>query len=432
MKTNKIIFGGICATVAMLVGANEAMSATTIGSFVVPKPVNGCSPTVVVGEKNLTTGCYILTTTPYSLVNGVCTAGTAESKSICDGAPGAGFTYQGTVADCAALSALTGLSQGDAYYVNGKLFIYDGSSFPTCPEGGVDYQGPAGCTPTIESSSKNAEGCYTITTTPYTLQNGTCTAGTSVERQVCDGETGATGPQGPQGIQGPQGPDMCEGAVSPSTTLKSEVKTYTAHTSYVPGYMTLTSTMCNDSTVTQTQQDTCSAVDESNMPTAQRICPQGAYQYMECINQQNSQTYNICWLLSTQNAQTLSAAINTAQSTADNAQSTATTTANKVDNPTTGLVAAHTAAAAAQSAANAAQTTADSKISKDATFSTSNGYVVLTDGNTTKNVVALADIKGEKGDKGDDGADACQSLSLVTDDSYTGTDGTRYILQCND
>ena len=416
-----IIFGGICAVIATCLAASEANSATTIGSFVIPKPVNGCSPTVVVGEKDLTTGCYTLTTTQQSLVNGVCTPGTSVSRNVCDGTPGAGITYRGIRDNCDALNSLTGLSQGDAYYVNGKLYIYDGSSFPSCPENGVNYQGPAGldgCTPRFTIGSKNTSGCATLTITPSSLVNGTCTDGTPQTGEWCDG---ATGPQGPQG------PDMCEGATSPSTTLKNEVKTYTAHTATEPGHMSITSTMCNNSTVSQTQQDACSAVDESHMPTTQRVCQSG--QFTECVNQQTNQTYTICWTASTQNTQTLSTAIQSAQTTADNAQATATTTANKVDNATTGLAAAHAAAAAAQNAADNAQTTADGKISKTATFSKSNGYVVLTDGNTTMNVVALEDIKG---DKGDDGKDACQSLSLVTDDSYSGNDGTRYVLQCND
>ena len=98
------------------------------------------------------------------------------------------------------------------------------------------------------------------------------------------------------------------------------------------------------------------------------------------------------------------------------------------DNNTTGLAATYSLASQANTAAANAQSTADSKISKNATFSTNTqtGYIVLTDGDTTKNVVALADIKGEKGDKG------CNSFSVAPNPGQSSETAVAYDIICND
>ena len=47
----------------------------------------GCADKVDISAKD-TNGCYTITKTPYSLVNGACTAGTPDSKQVCDGTNG--------------------------------------------------------------------------------------------------------------------------------------------------------------------------------------------------------------------------------------------------------------------------------------------------------------------------------------------------------
>ena len=398
MKTNKIISCGISAAVAMLIGANAYSTQTVIGTITVPR-----------------------------------------------GPAGTGIQYQGAVDNCTGLAAIStsNLNQGDAYFnrADTLLYIFDGSTFPTCPDGGVPFQGPQGetgpqgpqgvagvdaCIPSFSSSHSDATRRTTVTyqcgTTNETFEiadgdNGTSacqpsfsTAYNSTSRVTTATYTCGDTTQTFDIADGNNGAGICDGVANSATAVKTYTKTYTAHTTTAAGYVTLTQTMCNDSTNATNYEDTCVPIVPSR--TAQNICSNGTY--MECVSQSDSTTYNICRAVTTENATTISAAIYTAQSAADNAQSTAdnaqltaTTTANKVDNATTGLAATYTLASNA--------------ISKDATFSTSNGYIVLTDGNTTKNVVALADIKGDKG---------CDSFTVVQNTAQTTTEEVAYDVIC--
>lgn len=412
MKQAKI-FGGICAAVAMLIGAGAYAASTVIGTITVPRGPQG--------------------------------------------EPGVGITYKGEVDNCTELGQLTGMIQGDAYYNRdeGLLYIYNGTAFPTCPGGGVPFkgeqgeQGPVGpqgpqgtagqdaCIPAFTSSHNDATRKTTVrytcgnTDESFEIADGAepctpsftsaynSTARKTTVQYVC----GSTN-QSFEIADGNNGAGICDGVANAATAVKTYTKTYTAHTTTAAGYVTLEQTMCDNITNNTIYEDTCVPIVPTR--TAQNICSNGTY--MECTPQNGGNTYNICKTVTSENAQSIGAAIGAAQSAADNAQSTATTTANKVDNNTTGLAATYSLASQANTAAANAQSTADSKISKNATFSTNTqtGYIVLTDGDTTKNVVALADIKGEKGDKG------CNSFSVAPNPGQSSETAVAYDIICND
>ena len=111
MKQAKI-FGGICAAVAMLIGAGAAYAELReIGTFTVQRGRDGK-----------------------------------------DGKDGTSVTIKGTKENCAALPS-TGNTVGDIYIVKGNGnnlgYIWDGESF-NCPDNGIQIQGLNGCAPRIK------------------------------------------------------------------------------------------------------------------------------------------------------------------------------------------------------------------------------------------------------------------------------------------
>ena len=72
----------------------------------------------------------------------------ADTQYIYNGDDGTSFKYMGTVPNCDALENIFNPAQNDAYIVNGdgngKLCIYNGSAWPTCPSGCAEFTGPAG------------------------------------------------------------------------------------------------------------------------------------------------------------------------------------------------------------------------------------------------------------------------------------------------
>lgn len=97
----------------------------------------------------------------------------ADTQYIYNGDDGTSFNYMGTVANCAALSSVSNPAQNDAYIVNGdgngKLCIYNGSAWPTCPSGCAEFTGPAGasnCTglESSETAVKSSTLAYTAPT----------------------------------------------------------------------------------------------------------------------------------------------------------------------------------------------------------------------------------------------------------------------------
>jgi len=135
------------------------------------------------------------------------------------GGVGPGITFKGSVADQAALNALSSPSVGDAYIRqdDDSFHVYDGSAFvnggsiqgdegPTGPTGPTGPQGPTGAAGT--NGSDGATG-----------------------PQGATGATGAIGPQGPAGLQGPTGSTGATGATGPAgAACEIETQNYNAST----------------------------------------------------------------------------------------------------------------------------------------------------------------------------------------------------------
>jgi hypothetical protein len=119
------------------------------------------------------------------------------------GEDGAGIEIAGSVANYAALPSDLGPDDaGDGYLVqaDGKLYIWDGDSFPA-DGGGVEFRGPQG---------------------PQGIQGETGPQGP----QGIQGETGATGPQGPAGADGARGSKWFHGAGAPQNVSGSAAGDY--------------------------------------------------------------------------------------------------------------------------------------------------------------------------------------------------------------
>ncbi len=114
----------------------------------------GCTPTYTTKYINKeTSGTYSYNNSSRSentvgartTVSG---CGTDTTFDTYDGNDGTSFNYKGSVANCSALNSVSNPAQNDAYIVNGdgngKLCIYNGSSWPTCPSGCAEFTGPAG------------------------------------------------------------------------------------------------------------------------------------------------------------------------------------------------------------------------------------------------------------------------------------------------
>lgn len=123
------------------------------------------------------------------------------------GVDGAGIAIAGSVADYASLPTTLGAADaGDGYLVNsdGRLYIWDGDSFPASGSG-VEFRGPQGLPgPQGEVGPQGPQGIQG----EVGPQGPVGPAGAD----GADGPTGATGPQGEVGPQGPQGEDGVRGA----------------------------------------------------------------------------------------------------------------------------------------------------------------------------------------------------------------------------
>lgn len=168
--------------------------------------------------------------------------GNDNSFDTYDGNDGTSFNYKGSVANCSALNNVSNPAQNDAYIVNGngngKLCIYNGSSWPTCPSGCAEFTGPAG-----------ASNCTGFESSPTAVKHTLRT------------------------YSGPS-----------DSTTNSGVTFYATR-----GKTVLTHKMCNTSL-----NDT---VDNENDPCVPIIAPSGVTcngTYMECKRGDNSTTYNVC------------------------------------------------------------------------------------------------------------------------------------------
>jgi len=72
--------------------------------------------------------------------------GNENSFDTYDGNDGTSFNFKGKKNTCVELQAVEGAQQNDAWLVaeDGLLYIYNGTNFPSCPNGGAAFTGPAG------------------------------------------------------------------------------------------------------------------------------------------------------------------------------------------------------------------------------------------------------------------------------------------------
>ncbi len=426
MKQVKI-FGGICAAVAMLIGAGAAYAELReIGTFTVQRGRDGK-----------------------------------------DGKDGTSVTIKGTKENCAALPS-TGNTVGDIYIVKGNGdnlgYIWDGESF-NCPDNGIQIQGLNGCAPRINVSEKNSEGCFNISVTVQDRNiNGQCAdVGDTITQEVCKGEdapacqtTVTLAECGPDktakckaatrsGTQvtitdcsgaNPQtydaaynGQNTCEivPEADRATTPKTKKEVYVERSGTTRGYYNITTEYCDGNTTETRDWDKC---DETPYDSVQTSCPTGQ-RYMNCTNKSTNQPYSFC-----EAGEGLYSSIQQAQEDATNAGNKADANKTLIQANTTEINKKLDATEAASTYLNktdaettylnktdAAATYAnkDNVISKDATFSTENGYIVLNDGDTTKNVVALSDIQGES---------PCPGGFTMTK-TGTSEDADTYTVYCN-
>jgi len=135
------------------------------------------------------------------------------------GGVGPGITFKGSVADQAALNALSSPSVGDAYIRqdDDSFHVYDGSAFVNGGSIQGD-EGPIGSTgPTGPQGATGAAG-----------SNG---SDGSTGPQGPSGAAGAIGPQGPAGLQGPTGSTGSNGATGATgAACEIETQNYNAST----------------------------------------------------------------------------------------------------------------------------------------------------------------------------------------------------------
>ena len=401
----------ICCVMNVAMAANRPM-----GQFVALKGADGingingtdaCPPRIY--QTNKTSGCYQIKSQAQKRVSGTCTddtsvevvtldnvcdgctptyskqyihgsissptynnvsanaIGTRVTVSGCDANPvnidtydgddGTSFNYLGTVANCNALPTSPTPSANDAYLVKGtglgRVCIYTGNGWPTCPDDCAEFTGPAGdnnCTGLETSSTavknialtysgptKSDSGLSYYTTkgkmtTSHTPCNPNVTLDDSVQDDPCviiaapagSGCTGASMTYYECKRQGQQGGNAagttynlcltttgssiasvidnpCYGVASGnlSTTERTQTTEYTAPTktgsnSYydTPGKMVTTSVKCNTSgnTVIGTTQDKC---EEIAKPSG--VCTDSTKVYYKCTKQSdNTTTYNLC------------------------------------------------------------------------------------------------------------------------------------------
>lgn len=320
----------LCGAVLLGFGVTDNVSAqTTMGTIKVPVGATGKSAYQIWQEAgNTGSEADFLA----SLVGATGAAGQ-------DGAPGCATTI--TKSKVGGTTTLTATDCNNTTVWTET--VQDGT------DGAAGQDGAPGCADKVDISDKNAQGCYTITKTPYSLVNDTCTAGTPVNKLVCDGAPGTNGTNceptfssahdatnkktvvtisgcgststvdipdgqdGNDGAPGTNGVGICDNVANPATAVKTYTKTYTAPTATKAGYVRLAQTMCNDITNNTDYEDTCVPVVSSNKD----ICSGNSGMYMECVRQDTSAVYNICRPITTQNASAISTAIDAAQTAAE-------------------------------------------------------------------------------------------------------------------
>ena len=278
----KMFFSGICAGVALLIGANAY--SRTLGSIIVPNPTNGANGA-----------------SAYELWLAAGNEGSeADFLASLKGADGTSVKIKGTVPYCSSLNGLSNLNAGDIYLVaedNNMGYLYDGTAFPTCPGHGIQIQGPQGPQGAACLSTLTTQSCGPDLTVkcPVATRSGTvytktdCNGANPTENVIYNGD---------------DGDGICDNVTNPATAVKTYTKTYNVHTATTPGYVALEQVMCNGSTNTTNYEDQCVPIVPR---TNQNICGDGTY--MECTPQNGGSIYTICKAKDTETADTIFTAL---------------------------------------------------------------------------------------------------------------------------
>ncbi len=200
MNTRKTLFLGCGALVALFVGTNVASAALDpVGSFTVRRGATGAAGTdgksaydIWKDAGNTGSEADFLASlvgkdgTPGT--NGTNGCATTLSKATSTDATTGKKTVTVTAKDCNNNTLWTETVQ-------------DGT------DGAAGQDGAPGCADEVTVSEKDANECITITKTPYSLVNGTCTPGTTESQKVCE-------------------PKVCEPVISTTKDASTKCVTY--------------------------------------------------------------------------------------------------------------------------------------------------------------------------------------------------------------
>ena len=206
-----------------------------------PQGVPGCTYTYAMKYINRASG----TITYNNDTRDETTIGTRLTISGCDETPvnvdtydgddGTSFNFKGKVDSCDDLPTTPTPAQNDAYLVagdgEGRVCIYTGTGWPSCPGGCAEF----------------------------------------------------TGPQGDAGV------GVCDNVADASKAVKNTARTYIGKSGNTRGYMRLRHSMCDGTTTEDDKiEDECLPV----MPADSSTCTNGTY--LECTPQDGGSTYYIC------------------------------------------------------------------------------------------------------------------------------------------
>ncbi len=191
MCERKMTFGGICAALAICVGLTGAYAAdTVIGQIEVKNGTAGAAGAA--GADGLSAyQIWLNNNHTGSEADFLASLVGATGAAGQDGAPGCATTI--TKSKTGKVTTLTAKDCNNT--VEWTEMIEDGTD------------GNDGCSDEVDIGDKDAYGCVTITKTPYSLVNGTCTAGTTESQKVCE-------------------PKVCEPVISTTKDASTKCVTY--------------------------------------------------------------------------------------------------------------------------------------------------------------------------------------------------------------
>jgi hypothetical protein len=200
----------------------------------------------------------------------------AHSSWVCHGQNGTSVVIKGTKATCGDLPT-TGNTIGDIWLVSGQNYLgymWTGTTW-NCPSGGIQIQGPSGCTPEVSMTTNSSDSnCYDVTVTPKVPDgNGGCTttgAASATTQTLCSGY------------------DPCKGltadvdkkkTVKGSTRVRTNPSSYQSEPGYFTsiGYYTVATTYCSGSKSVK-ELDSCEVLSVGGgLRNNTSVCANGTY-----------------------------------------------------------------------------------------------------------------------------------------------------------